>query len=394
MTALSPDTPVIVAARRTPIGTAGHAFAGVGAEWLAAPVLRAVLDDVGLRPDQVDDVVLGNCMGPGGNLARVAALAADLPAAVPGMTVDRQCASGLAAVGVAATQVRAGRGEVYLAGGAESASTAPVRSWQPAASGLEPQPYARAPMVPSTYPDPDMGTAADELARRAGIGRDEQDDYALRSHHRAAAAARSGRFDAELVPLAKVRADERPRATLTAARLARLRPAFVPAADGGSVTAGNSCGISDGAAVVLVVPERLRAAHGWPGLRLLDWDCVGVDPALPGLGASAAIRRVLGRQRRHLDEVGAIEIVEAFAAQVLAAAADLEVPPERICTDGGAIALGHPWGASAAVGLVRLFSQLVRDPASSGTAEARLGVAAAAAGGGLGMAALVEAVRP
>ncbi|GAA2756601.1 thiolase family protein [Actinopolymorpha rutila] len=405
MNPLAGCAPVLVAARRTPLATAGRGLAQLSADELAAPVLRALLADLGIRaePDpardaepsaeqsteqssRVADVILGNTMGPGGNVARVAALRAGLGPGVPGLTVDRQCGSGLEAVTLAAGQVRAGLGDLYLAGGVESASTAPVRAWRPDTPGKAPRPYDRAPFAPPPYADPDMGAAADLVAREAGVGRERQDAYAARSHARAVAAAAAGRFAAEIVPLAGCDRDDRPRAGLDVTRLARLRPAFVPIGEGGTVTAGNSCGVNDGAAAVAVVSERVRAAHGWPGLRLVDWVCTGTDPGRPGLGPVSAVRALLDRQGLKLGDIGAIEFVEAFAGQVLACADALDLDPERICPDGGALALGHPWGASGAVVLVRLFSRMVRADGPD------LGLAAVAVGGGMGLAALVAKV--
>ncbi|TMR32486.1 thiolase family protein [Nonomuraea zeae] len=369
-------TPVVVAARRTPIGTAGHAFKELLVERLAAPVLAAVARDVAGR--QVDDVVLGNCMGPGGNVARVSALAAGLGDEVPGLTVDRQCGSGLAAILVAGQAVRAGEMDLVIAGGVESASTAPSRTHRGAA-----RPYARAAFAPDGHPDPDMGPAAEALAAACGISRERQDAYARRSHARALAAC----FDEEIVAIGERARDQRPR-PLRAASLARLPAAFVA---GGTVTAGNSSPISDGAAAVALVPERLRA--GLPGMRLVAGAVTGCDPALPGWGPVPAVRRVLARAGTDMDRIAAVEIVEAFAAQVLAVTDALGLDPlgadgERVCSGGGALALGHPWGATGAVVVTRLFSRLVRAGAPPGT----MGLAAAAVGGGLGVAALFEVV--
>ncbi|MGH3490811.1 MAG: thiolase family protein [Actinopolymorphaceae bacterium] len=385
-----PDAPVVVAARRTPLGTRGRGLAEVRVEQLAAPVIRALVDDLGVGAERVSDVALGNCMGPGGNVARVSVLAAGLGQGVPGLTVDRQCGSGLEAITLAAGLVRAGRGEVVLAGGVESASTAPIRSWPAAATGGDdgPRAYERAPFAPPPYPDPDMGEAADLVAREAGVSRARQDAYAARSHARAVAAMESKRFADELVPVAGLDHDERPRAGLTVTRLARLRPAFIPEERGGTVTAGNSCGVSDGAAAVAVVPERLRAEHDWPGLEVVDWACAGTDPGRPGLGLVTAVRQVLGRQHVGLDDIGAIEFVEAFAGQVLACADALHLDPDRLCPDGGALALGHAWGATGAVVMVRLFTRMVREDGPP------LGLAAVAVGGGMGIAAVVRRVGP
>ncbi|MGI5217457.1 thiolase family protein [Nocardia sp. CA-290969] len=367
---------VLVAARRTPIGTAGHGFAALTVTDLAAPVLAAVagaLRDAGVDAP-IDDVVLGNCLGPGGDPARVAALQAGLGTEVPGVTVDRQCGSGLDAVIQAALRVRSGADELILAGGAESASTAPWRFWPPAADA-DPVRYTRAPFAPAGFPDPDMGVAADDLARIRGISRERQDEYAARSHTLAAAAD----FTAEIVPVAGVRHDERIRRGMTTARLARLRPSFGP---DGTATAGNSCGISDGAAVVAVTtPQR---AAGLPALRIAATAVAAGDPALPGLGPVPAIHKALHRAGRTVSEVGVVEITEAFASVVLAVADELDLDESLICPEGGAIAMGHPWGASGAVLLARLASRMLRPDGPE------LGLAACAIGGGQGVAMLLE----
>ncbi|WP_066947084.1 thiolase family protein [Microtetraspora fusca] len=369
-------TPVVVAARRTPIGNANGALRRYAADELAAPVLRAVLDDAGL--DTVDDVVLGNVFGPGGNPARMAALRAGLGESVPGLTVDRQCASGLAAIVLAAAMIRAGEGRAYLAGGVESASTAPIRAWRPDSPGEPPLPYARAPFAPAEIGDPDMGPAADLVAAEAGVSRARQDAFAARSHARAVAAVRDGRFAAELVSIDGVERDERPRAGFTVERLARFRPAFTP---DGTATAANSCGINDGAAAVLVVSETLRRRLGLPGLRLTASATSAVDPNRLGLGAVPAMKAVLDRTP------DVVEFNEAFAGQTLACLDAAGVDEHTVSPDGGAIALGHPWGASGAVLVVRLFATLVR------LRGAGRGLSALSAGGGVGVAAMWEAVR-
>ncbi|MGW4586992.1 thiolase family protein [Amycolatopsis thermoflava] len=360
-------TPVVIAARRTAIGNAFGALRGVPVDELAAPVLRAALDDSGLST--VDDVVLGNVFGPGGNPARVAALRAGL--AVPGVTVDRQCASGLAAITLAAAMIRAGEGEVFLAGGVESASTAPFRAWRLDGSSEPGEFYTRAPFAPAEIGDPDMGPAADLVAAEAGISRQRQDAFAARSHARAVAAQRAGRFDAEIVPVGGVVRDERPRDGFTEARLARFRPAFTP---DGTATAANSCGINDGAAAVLIVSERVQQRLGVPGLRLAASATSAVDPNRLGLGAVPAMRRVLDRRP------DVVEFNEAFAGQALACLDAAGIDEEVVSPDGGAIALGHPWGASGAVLVVRLFGTLVRRRAGT------CGLAALSAGGGVGVA--------
>ncbi|HSE56043.1 MAG TPA: thiolase family protein [Nocardioidaceae bacterium] len=372
-----PDAPVIVAALRTPIGTAGRSLAEVDAAGLAAPVLRRLADVLPAVP--VDDVVLGNCMGPGGDVARVAALAAGLPVEVPAMTVDRQCGSGLAAIATAAALVRESPGLV-LAGGTESASTAPWRFWPPEGDEA-PRRFERAPFAPEDLGDPDMGLAADLLAQERGVSRDRQDAYAALSHARAHATQQAGGFEAELVPVGGVERDERPRPGLSAGRLARLRPTFRP---DGTVTPGNACGVNDGAAAVALVDAETHAGLRLPGLRIVASATAGVDPNRPGLGIVPAVRAALAHAGLGLDAIDVVELNEAFAGQVLACCEELDLDPARVCPQGGALALGHPWGASGAVLVVRLFTQLVRQ------AGGRYGLAAIAVGGGQGVAMVVE----
>jgi acetyl-CoA C-acetyltransferase len=379
--------PVVIEALRTPVGTAGRSLAHLTAADLAAPVLAALAGSSQVRAaGRVEEVVLGNCMGPGGDVARVAALQAGLGVDVPALTVDRQCASGLAAVVSAAATVDRQPG-VVLAGGVESASTAPWRFWPPV-NGAEPVRYERAPFAPAAMGDPDMGVANDRWAEACGVGRAAQDEYAARSHARAVAAQHEGRFDAELVPVGGLERDDRPRQGLTVERLARLRPAFRP---DGAVTAGNSCGVNDGAAAVALVDAGTHRRTGGPGLRILATATAACDPNEPGRGLVPATRLALERAALTLDDIDAVELNEAFAGQVLACCAELGLDPRRVCPDGGALAIGHPWGASGALLLVRLFSQLVRDGGAH--QQGGRGLAAIAAGGGQGVAVVVEAVR-
>lgn len=372
------NSPVVLAALRSPIGTAGRSLRDRSAADLAAPVLAALEKTRDTRAE-LRDVILGNCMGPGGNVARVAALSAGLPPHVPAVTLDRQCASGLAAIAAAASELRAEPG-VILAGGVESASTAPWRYWPPL-PGADPQRYERAPFSPASIGDPDMGLAADLLAEQHSISRQRQDDYAARSHELAVRAQDSGGYDSEIVPVDGVSRDDRPRSRLTRKRLSRLPPAF---RSEGTVTAGNSCGINDGAAVVAMADSATHAHLGGPGLRVVSSAVAGIDPRLPGLGIVPATTRALERAGLSMSEIDVIEFNEAFAGQVLACCDALSLDPDRVCTEGGALALGHPWGASGSVLVVRLFSQLVVQ------ARGRYGLAAIAAGGGQGVAVVFE----
>ncbi|AJW42895.1 3-ketoacyl-CoA thiolase [Rhodococcus sp. B7740] len=366
--------PVIVAAKRTAIGIAGHGFADVTAPELAAPVLKAVAAEIDSLDIPIDDVILGNCLGPGGDVARVSALLAGLGLDVPGVTVDRQCGSGLDAVVQAASRIRSGDETLILAGGVESASTSPWRFWPPV-DGEAPVRYTRAPFAPPGFADPDMGVAADDLARIRGIGRERQDAYAAQSFARAAVCD----FSAEIVTVNDVATDERIRPNMTAQRLGRLRPTFT---SDGTVTAGNSCGISDGAAILAVTTAE-RAA-GMPALRILGSAVAGSDPALPGLGPVPAIEKLLARTGVRIADIDTVEITEAFASVVLAVSDELGLDEGRICPEGGAIAMGHPWGASGAILLVRLASRMLQPGGPA------LGLAACAIGGGQGIAMLVE----
>ncbi|MDQ0575824.1 thiolase family protein [Agromyces albus] len=381
---IATDAPVIVAARRTAVATAGRGFAGHTVDALAAPVLAAAAASVAPAGIAVDDVVLGNCLGPGGDVARISALRAGLGHGVPGVTVDRQCGSGLDAVMQAASRVRGGDAELVLAGGAESASTAPWRYWPPeTGDGAPTRRYERAPFAPIGTPDPEMGPAADDLAARSGVTRERQDAWAARSHRLAAAAQASGAFDAEIVTLDRIAADDRPRDRLDERTLSRFHPAFGP---DGTVTAGNSCGISDGAAAMAVTTEAVRRRLGLPGLRVIAAATTGSDPALPGIGAAPAILRALERCGASVADLGFVEITEAFAAQLLAVSDAVGLDEGTISGDGGAIALGHPWGASGAILLVRLAARM------HASDDSRLGLAACSIGGGQGVAMIVERV--
>lgn len=386
-------TPVVIAARRTAIGRAGGALAGVEVSPLIATVIRAVMSEVDVKPKRICDVLVGNAVAGGGNVARLAALEAGLPVDVPGVTVDRQCGSGLEAIVLACRLVASGAGDVYLAGGGESVSTAPWRVRQPTRPGALPAFYHRAQFAPESTGDPDMGVAAENVAATYRISRQRQDEYALRSHHRAVDAQRSGRFAEEITEVATshgpVTVDECPRQDTSLAALSALRPLF---AEDGTVTAGNSCPLNDGAAMALVTSKATARELGCgTGLGLLDATSAGVDPNLLGIGPVASTRLLLSRHAAlDLAAIPRIEFNEAFASQVLASADLLGIDPQLFNPDGGALALGHPFGASGAILVTRLFSQLVREPSAPpvGTrALAMMGIA-----GGLGITALFQSL--
>ncbi|PDQ35470.1 MAG: hypothetical protein B5766_05930 [Candidatus Lumbricidophila eiseniae] len=380
------DAPVLLTPFRTAVGSIGRGFATHTVDALAAPVLAAVAQAVAGAGIPIDDLLLGNCLGPGGNIARVSALRAGLGLNVPAVTVDRQCGSGLDAVLQAVARVAAGHAQLVLAGGAESASTAPWRYWPPEPGTDVPRHrYERAPFAPVGMSDPEMGPAADALAAHYSISRERQDAWAARSHHRATRTQASGGFVAEIVPVGvpgtlgtagtlgtpgtpetagtlgtpgvntTIATDDRPRAALTITTLARFPAAFTP---GGTVTAGNSCGISDGAAALAVTTETVRQRLGVPGLRVIATAVTAGDSALPGIGAATAIQGVCQRAGVVPGEIAHVEITEAFAAQVLAVTDVVGIDEDTVSSQGGAIALGHPWGASGAILLVRLAARM------------------------------------
>lgn len=377
--------PVIIEARRTPLCRSGGALRSLRAHELLAPVLATLLAESGLSADAVADVVVGNAVGANGNVARLALLEAGLPVSVPGVTVDRQCGSGLDAIVLASRMVAAGGNGTYLAGGVESISTAPLRAHRGIAG--EPEFFSRAQFVPHSYGDPDMGVAADNVATRYGITRERQDAFSLESHRRALEAAKAGFFKSEIQPLqssggtGNVKDDDGPRPRLTAGVLARFPPAF---STQGTVTAGNSCFDADGAAAVVITSlQRARELGARDGLLVLGTDTAGVDPELLGIGAASAAARLLGAQGVTAQDLDLVEFNEAFASQTLACLDLLGLDPGQVNRDGGALALGHAYGASGAVLVTRLLAQSRR---SSG--QERLALAMISIAGGMGTAAL------
>ncbi|MDQ0664348.1 acetyl-CoA C-acetyltransferase [Arthrobacter ulcerisalmonis] len=377
--------PVVIAARRTPVCPVNGALRSLRAHKLLAPVLRELVAELALDPESVADVVMGNAAGGGGNVARLALLEAGLPVSVPGITVDRQCGSGLDAIVLASRLVAAGGSPLYLAGGVESTSTAPLRAHPRDDGG--PEFYRRAQFVPASYGDPDMGVAAETVAEEYGVGRDRQDAFALASHRKALAAIREGRFADEIVPLATARgtvaSDGGPRAGLTPAIMARFPAAFVP---GGTVTAGNSCFDADGAsAVVITSLERARELGARDGLLVRGTGTAGVAPEVLGIGAAPAARDVLAAAGVSAGQLELVEFNEAFASQTLACLDQLGIDAGRVNLDGGALALGHAYGASGAVLVTRLLAQ-ARRAGTPGT----LALAMISMAGGMGTAALLE----
>ncbi|MDT8858411.1 acetyl-CoA C-acyltransferase [Paracoccaceae bacterium Fryx2] len=363
-------TAFVIAARRTPVMPHGGAYAALSLADLAAPVLRTCLADAGIEAGQVDELVLSNALGAGGNPARLVALAAGLPEAVAGLSIDRQCAGGLDALLLARALVVSGQAEVVLAGGVESWSRRPLRQRTDPAGGPA-VPYDAPPFTPWPERDPSMLAAAAALADALGIGREAQDGWAVASHARALAAR--DRMRAEIVPLLGQDADGFTR-VLTPALAARARPLA------GSITPANAAVAADGAAFCLVVSARI-AAQAPRALRIAGGASLGGRPEAPGLAPVAAIARVLGRAEVLPHSLTCAEVMEAYAVQAIACVQGAGLDPARANAGGGALARGHPIGASGAVLAVRLFHDL----------GAGHGLAAIAAAGGIGTALLLEA---
>jgi 3-oxoadipyl-CoA thiolase len=395
----------IVEAVRTPVGRYGGALAGVRPDDLAATVLEAVVARSGIDPAIIDDVILG-CANQAGednrNIARMALLIAGLPVEVAGQTVNRLCGSGLQAVASAAQAIAVGDADVLIAGGVESMSRAPLVTLKPE-SGYERGTRELVdttigwrfvnPRLDARFPTISLGETAERVATKWNVSREDQDAFALESQRRAAAAASSGVHAEEIVPVKipqrkgdaiSVEKDEHPRPETDAASLAKLRPAFL---EGGSVTAGNASGINDGAAALLVMEAgRARALGLKPLARVVATSVAGVDPSVMGIGPIPAIRKLLERTGLSAKEIDRVELNEAFASQAVACIRELGLNPATTNIHGGAIALGHPLGASGARMLVTLTRELTR----SGS---RFGIASMCVGVGQGIAMLVERVE-
>ena len=361
---------VVIAARRSPVAPRGGALAHLDPHEIAAPVIRACLTDAGLGPDAVDEVIVGNALGAGGNPARVAALAAGLPLRVAGLSIDRQCCSGLDALRLAQAMIESGQAEVVIAGGAESYSRRPIRM-SAARSDAPPLEYDRPPFTPWPDRDPDMAEAAEALARHLGISREAQDVWTVASHARATAARAD--LAAEIVGPG---CDSYTREMT--ARLCARAPVIC-----GSVTRANTAVAADAAAFCLVVPEERARKLGLPYAALLGGAVTGGDPMLPGLAPVAAIKNALTGLGLSPSDISTAEIMEAFAVQAIACVDQAGLDAATVNRKGGALARGHPIGASGAILAVRLFHDL------RGTGGR--GLAAIAAAGGIGTAVVMAA---
>ena len=396
---------VIVDAIRTPIGSLGGALAAVRPDDLAAHVLRAILERNSLDPGLVEEVYFG-CANQAGednrNVARMALLLAGLPVSVAGVTFNRLCASGLAAVNTAARAIKAGDGDVYIAGGVESMSRAPyslpkaesgysfgnLTAWDTTLGWRYPNPKMQA-----KYGTESMGETAENIAQmKSHITRQRQDEFALRSHQRAIAAIDSGKFAEEIIPVPVpqkkgdpllVTTDERPRRDTSLESLARLKPSFRK--EGGTVTAGNSSGLNDGAAALLLMSaEKARELGFRPQVRVAAAAAAGVEPRTMGLGPVPATKKALSRAGLQVGDIGLIELNEAFAIQSLAVIEELGLDPQIVNVNGGAIALGHPLGCSGA----RILTTLIHEMRRRG--NVKYGLATLCVGVGQGETTIVE----
>ncbi|KAA3621692.1 MAG: acetyl-CoA C-acetyltransferase [Proteobacteria bacterium] len=387
---------VIVDALRTAIGTFNGSLAGVPAHELGATVIKGLLERSGVKPGQIDEVILGQVLtaGVGQNPARQAAIAAGLPNEVPAMTINKVCGSGLKAVALATQSIRCGDAEIVIAGGQENMSISPhvlpksrngqkMGDWKLIDSMVVDGLW-------DAFNDYHMGTTAENVAAKYQLDRAVQDEFAAASQARTAAAQEAGRFDDEIVPVTipqrkgdpvMFKRDEHPRAATTVEGLSKLRPAF---SKDGTVTAGNASGINDGAAMVLVMSaEKARALGLEPLARVSAYASAGVDPAIMGTGPIPASRKCLEKAGWTVDDLDLIESNEAFAAQSLSVTCDLGWDTDKLNVNGGAIALGHPIGASGCRILVTLLHEMKRR-------DAKKGLATLCIGGGQGVALAVE----
>ncbi|MED1097160.1 MULTISPECIES: acetyl-CoA C-acyltransferase [Bacillus] len=360
---------VIVQAKRTPIGKENGMLKHLQPHELAAPLLKQLSKGI---EEEVDDVILGNVVGPGGNVARLSALETGLPYDVPGMTIDRQCSAGLEAVRIACYSIQGGAGRCYIAGGVESASTSAFEK--------------RARFSPEYIGDPDMPLAAEYVAKKYGISREKQDKYALRSYERSREAFQTGVYNQEILAINNIDTDEELLRDRNMERLInRARP--IIANEHGTVTAANSCGIHDGACAVLVMEETMAKQQGYqPVLRFIDSQVSGVHPHIPGIAPVPAILQLLKRNELTMEDISFVELNEAFASKVVACAEELSIPYEKLNVSGGALTLGHPYGASGAVLITRLFYEVQK------SRQAKYVLAAIGSGGGVGVAMLFEKV--
>ncbi|HCX2538338.1 TPA: acetyl-CoA C-acetyltransferase [Staphylococcus aureus] len=386
---------VLAAAYRTPIGVFGGAFKDVPAYDLGATLIEHIIKETGLNPSEIDEVIIGNVLqaGQGQNPARIAAMKGGLPETVPAFTVNKVCGSGLKSIQLAYQSIVTGENDIVLAGGMENMSQSPMLV-NNSRFGFK---MGHQSMVDSMVYDGltdvfnqyHMGITAENLVEQYGISREEQDTFAVNSQHKAVRAQQNGEFDSEIVPVSipqrkgepiVVTKDEGLRENVSVEKLSRLRPAFKK---DGTVTAGNASGINDGAAMMLVMSEDKAKELNIEPLAVLDgFGTHGVDPSIMGIAPVGAVEKALKRSKKELSDIDVFELNEAFAAQSLAVDRELKLPPEKVNVKGGAIALGHPIGASGARVLVTLLHQL--------NDEVETGLTSLCIGGGQAIAAVVS----
>ncbi|CAC5749280.1 TPA: acetyl-CoA C-acetyltransferase [Staphylococcus aureus] len=386
---------VLAAAYRTPIGVFGGAFKDVPAYDLGATLIEHIIKETGLNPSEIDEVIIGNVLqaGQGQNPARIAAMKGGLPETVPAFTVNKVCGSGLKSIQLAYQSIVTGENDIVLAGGMENMSQSPMLV-NNSRFGFK---MGHQSMVDSMVYDGltdvfnqyHMGITAENLVEQYGISREEQDTFAVNSQQKAVRAQQNGEFDSEIVPvsipqrkgeLIVVTKDEGVRENVSVEKLSRLRPAFKK---DGTVTAGNASGINDGAAMMLVMSEDKAKELNIEPLAVLDgFGSHGVDPSIMGIAPVGAVEKALKRSKKELSDIDVFELNEAFAAQSLAVDRELKLPPEKVNVKGGAIALGHPIGASGARVLVTLLHQL--------NDEVETGLTSLCIGGGQAIAAVVS----
>ena len=372
---------VIVSAVRTPIARAKGALRDLQPSDYGALVVQEALKRAQLTGEEVDDVIFGNCLWGGGNLARLTALKAGMPVTTPGLTIDRQCGSGINSVALAAQAILSGSATIMVAGGAESMTRMPYLMEPPAqAYDRMPPKFVRRELAPAHIGNPPMGITAENLAERYQISREEQDEFSLQSQMKMSAAMEAGLFDEQIVPVpipvkkgetVLFERDEHPRPETTLAALAKLPAVFK---EGGTVTAGNSSGVNDGAAALVLMERQEAEKRGLePLARVTGWAVAGVDPNVMGIGPVPATQKLLAQLGIKLDEIDLVEINEAFAAQVLACNRELQIDPERLNVTGGAIAHGHPIAATGSMLVTKLVYEMRRRDAGSGLVTACIG---------------------
>lgn len=377
----------LIGGTRTPIGKTGGILKNFLPEQLAAPVMNDVIKRFGISPAEIDLVFLGNAVGPGGNIARVSILEAGWPYHISGVTVDFQCGSGLSAVSIAAGQIAAGQADLIIAGGVESTSMAPRRQFNPKDPRFQGEGvfYEKAPFSTSSAGDPEMGVAAENLAAQMKISRGEMDRLALESHRRACCTQKQGLLRDIITPIdvngKTIYHDECIRPSMNLELLERMPPVFIK---GGKVTAGNACLKHDGAAVLLLASEKaVRKYNLNPEAIVLNTAVNGCNPNVFPLGPVSSVNKLMQNSGFNLADIDAFEINEAFAVKVLVCSRELGISLDKTNILGGALAYGHPYGASGAVILLHLLRALKK-------INGRLGVASIGVAGGQGLAVLIE----